>query len=146
VLEPGLPDSSYIPTFLHQIERLARGTHNEILLIRPKPVVKRSPADKATVNDETGEIVHTPAGAEEAEPAPAVPYDFVPIELRIEGTYWTVIDFLEELQRFPKMIAVNDISFSPSQGRVQPGYSPNLTTTMQLTAVVTKGGSDGGSA
>jgi hypothetical protein len=50
------------------------------------------------------------------------------------------------LQRFPKMIAVNDISFSPNQGGIGSGQSPNLTATMDLTAVVTKGGSDGRSA
>ncbi len=75
-----------------------------------------------------------------------MPYDFVPIELRIQGTYWTVIDFLDELQRFPKMIAVNDISFSPNQGGIGSGRSPRLTASMELTAVVTKGGSDGRSA
>lgn len=146
VLEPALPDSAYIPTFLNQIERLARETRNDILLIRPKPPVKRSAADAVTVNDETGEIVHNPNAAGQAAQPAALPYDFVPIELRIEGTYWTVIDFLEKLKQFPKMIAVNDISFSPTQGRAEPGRSPDLTAAMELTAVVTKGDSDGGSA
>ncbi len=146
VLEPALPDSAYIPTFLRQIENLATGTQNEILLIRPKAPIKRSPADSAVqINDETGEIVKTEGQPAEAAPPP-MPYDFVPIELRIQGTYWTVIDFLDELQRFPKMIAVNDISFSPNQGGIGSGRSPRLTASMELTAVVTKGGSDGRSA
>lgn len=144
VLEPALPDSAYIPTFLHQIESLASGTRNDILLIRPKPPIKRSAADSAVkINDETGEITRE-ALPEGAAPAPPpMPYDFVPIELRVQGTYWTVIDFLDELQRFPKMIAVNDISFSPNQGGLDSGRSPNLTASMELTAVVTKGDSDG---
>ena len=150
VLEPGLPDSAYIPTFLRQIESLASGTRNDILLIRPKPAIKRSAADSAVavkINDETGEIIRDEAQAAGAAPAPPpMPYDFVPIELRVQGTYWTVIDFLAELQRFPKMIAVNDISFSPNQGGLNSGRSPNLTASMELTAVVTKGGSDGRSA
>ncbi|MCJ7752270.1 MAG: type 4a pilus biogenesis protein PilO [Armatimonadetes bacterium] len=148
VLEPGLPDSAYIPTFLRQIESLASGTRNDILLIRPKPAIKQSAADSAvSINNETGEIIkdaEKPAGA--APAPPPMPYDFVPIELRVQGTYWTVIDFLAELQRFPKMIAVNDISFSPNQGGLDSGRSPNLTASMELTAVVTKGGSDGRSA
>ena len=144
VLEPGLPDSAYIPTFLHQIESLASGTRNDILLIRPKPAIKRSAADSAVkINDETGAIIEDAGQPEEAAPPPPMPYDFVPIELRVQGTYWTVIDFLAELQRFPKMIAVNDISFSPNQGGLVSGRSPNLTASMELTAVVTKGGSDG---
>jgi Tfp pilus assembly protein PilO len=152
VLEPALPDSAYIPTFLRQIENLATGTQNDILLIRPKPAIKRSAADAAVkINDETGEIVKNdkngpaPAAGAPAAP-PALPYDFVPIELRVQGTYWTVTAFLDQLQRFPKMIAVNDISFSPSQAGADSGTSPKLTAAMELTAVVMKGGSDGKSA
>jgi len=148
VLEPYLPTSAYIPTFLRQIENLATGTKNDILMIRPKPAVKRSAADAAVkINDETGEVVkNKPAVGAAPPPPPQLPYDFVPIELRVNGTYWTIISFLAQLQRFPKMIAVNDISFSPNQGGQGSGNSPSLTATMDLTAVVMKGGSDGNSA
>lgn len=141
VLEPSLPDSAYIPTFLRQIEGLATGTDNAILMIRPKPVVQRASVPTATINNETGKIVHGAPVAEAAQ-APVFPYDFVPIELRLDGTYWTAIDFLSELQKFPKMIAVNDISFSPTQTAMTTSRSPRLTATMELTAVVTKGGDD----
>ena len=141
VLEPSLPDSAYIPTFLRQIEGLATGTHNNILMIRPKPSVQGSSGPAVTINDETGAIIHGQPGAD-VPPAPMMPYDFIPIELRLEGTYWTVIDFLAELQKFPKMIAVNDIAFSPTQAGVTARQSPRLTVTMGLTAVVTKGGND----
>jgi Tfp pilus assembly protein PilO len=142
VLEPALPDSAYIPTFLRQIEGLATGTRNNILMIRPKPAVQRGgSAPTTTINDETGAIVKAEGGGGTPAPA-ALPYDFVPIELRLEGTYWTAIDFLSELQKFPKMIAVNDISFSPDQSRLGAGQSPRLTATMDLTAVVTKGGNN----
>ncbi len=145
VLEPALPDSAYIPTFLRQIESLAAGTRNDILLIRPKAAIKRSAADAAVqINNETGQIVRNNEGQPQAPPQ--LPYDFVPIELRLQGTYWTVIDFLAELQQFPKMIAVNDISFSPTHGAITSGPSPSLMASMELTAVVTKGGSDGRSA
>jgi len=141
VLEPALPDSAYIPTFLRQIENLARQTNNGILMIRPKPAIRRSAADSVKINDETGEINKNQSGGTEAAPAP-MPYDFVPIELKLQGTYWTVIDFLAALQQFPKMIAVNDISFRPKSGGADSMASPSLTATMGLTAVVTKGGSD----
>ena len=141
VLEPSLPDSAYIPTFLRQIEGLATGTQNNILMIRPKPAIQRAAAPTTTINDETGEIVKIEGEAAAPKPAP-LPYDFVPIELRLEGTYWTAIDFLAELQKFPKMIAVNDVSFSPDLSKLGAGQSPRLTATMDLTAVVTKGGND----
>jgi Tfp pilus assembly protein PilO len=151
VLEPGLPNAAYIPTFLRQIEGLAIGTNNDIQLIRPKPAVKSSAAKSAVkINDETGEVVKEKKGATSGEETeklePKLPYDFVPIELRLQGTYWTVISFLTELQQFPKMIAVNDISFTPNQSGMDPGRSPNLTASMELTAVLTKGDDDGRSA
>jgi Tfp pilus assembly protein PilO len=153
VLEPTLPNAAYIPTFLRQIEGLAIGTNNDILLIRPKPAIKKTAANSAVkINNETGEVVKEKpgagsdgAGATEEKP-PELPYDFVPIELRVQGTYWTVIGFLSELQRFPKMIAANDVSFSPTQAGKEGERSPTLTASMELTAVVTKGGSDGRSA
>jgi len=40
------------------------------------------------------------------------------------------------------MIAVNDISFSPTQAGISARLSPKLTATMDLTAVVTKGGNN----
>jgi len=150
VLEPALPDSAYIPTFLRQIEGLATGTRNTIIGIRPKPVTRSPAAASASaveINNETGEITQAADQAGPAGPAgPAVqplPYDYVPIELKLEGTYWTVIDFLEELQQFPKMIAVNDVGFYPSQAGADARQSPDLAATMELTAVVTKGGNDG---
>ena len=147
VLEPALPDSAYIPTFLRQIEGLATGTNNTILMIRPKASVQRAPGPTATINDETGEITQSKEQAESSGEAAAMPYDFVPIELRLEGTYWTVIDFLAALQKFPKMIAANDIAFSPTQGGAAGAQrSPKLTATMDLTAVVTKGDKDAKSA
>jgi Tfp pilus assembly protein PilO len=142
VLEPALPDSAYVPTFLRQIERLATDTRNRILMIRPKPAIERRPSGPTTtINDETGEIIQSSTEAQAAEQV-SMPYDYVPIELRLEGTYWTVIDFLAELQRFPKMIAVNDMAFDPTSGGINAQRSPQLTATMGLTAVVTKGEHD----
>jgi Tfp pilus assembly protein PilO len=146
VLEPGLPDSAYIPTFLRQIENLAGETKNAILLIRPKPTIRRSAADAVTINDETGEIVQNAPSGAPAEQTPTMPYDFRPIELRMEGTYWTMVGFLEQLRQFPKMIAVNDVSFSPRHDTGQCSRSPDLTATMELTAVILKGDEDGRSA
>ncbi len=142
VLEPALPDSAYIPTFLRQIEGLATNTRNQILMIRPKPVSPAAGAEapKAAINDETGEIVEKKGGAPgESAPQTSTPYDQIPIELRLQGGYWTVIDFLTELRRFPKMIAVNDVGFDPTGGMGQQP-SPQLTVNMALTAVATKKG------
>jgi len=153
VLEPALPDSAYMPTFLRQIERLAAETNNRIVMIRPKArTATQAPSDKQ-INNETGEIIPTTAeGGKAAKPGeatptpePALPYDYSSIDLKVDGTYSTIIGFLQELQQFPKMIAVNDIGFAPKQAGKEMQRSPELTATMGLTAVVTKGGKDGAS-
>jgi Tfp pilus assembly protein PilO len=143
VLEPALPDSAYIPTFLRQLENLAIGTHNRIIMIRPKQQNETTKKRNVNINDETGEVASGGAAnttpGQQAASKPKLPYDQVPIEVKVQGSYWTVIDFLAELQRFPKMIAANDIDFSPELQRMGVQQSSSLTVTLALTAVVTKG-------
>lgn len=157
ILEPTLPSRAYIPTFLRQIENLAAGTANGIVSIRPQEKKKTATAKKATkINSETGEVIKdddksksggkdggkaesgtggAASKGEEAEQKPSLPYGFVPIELQIQGTYWTQIEFLKQLQRFPKMIAVNSVGFSPD---LRSGTAHSLTAVMDLTAVVSE--------
>lgn len=154
VLEPTLPDSAYMPTFLRQIERLATGTNNRIVAIRPKAKPAASSGSSVKVNNETGEVTK-PGTAEEkeqdntkknqqtADAKSRIPYDYSPIELKVEGTYSTILSFLSELQRFPKMIAANDISFAPKLQGQQMQRAPELTATMDLIAVITKGVKNG---
>jgi Tfp pilus assembly protein PilO len=153
VLEPALPDSAYIPTFLRQIENLAVGTSNQIVAIRPRPEIKpgKGKGQGAQINDETGDVVQgevepSGAGAKEGGEAPKLPYRFIPIEVKTEGTYWTAVDFLRELQRFPKMIAVNNVAFAPKAGgRGSATDRQDLVTSMDMLAVVatTKGRTNG---
>jgi len=63
------------------------------------------------------------------------PYERMPIEMQLQGRYWTMVSFLDHLDRFPKMIAVNDISFSPSGGQKKSAISSRL----QLIALVYEG-------
>lgn len=155
VLEPALPDSAYIPTFLRQIENLALGTQNQILGIRPRPeIVPGKDTKGVQINDETGDVVQgeqegpsaPSAGTKSPAAAPKLPYRFIPIVVKTEGTYWTAVDFLRELQRFPKMIAVNNVAFAPkSGGRDSAADRRVLVTTMDMLAVVatTKGKTNG---
>lgn len=145
-LEPSLPDSAYIPTFLRQIEILATNTGNEITTIRPKPLAVKPREQGKEIDDETGELIKgaTKEVAKAGEPQkPKLPYDLVPIELKLKGTYDTALSFLAELQRFPKMIAVNDIMFQPDNAAKKKSRIPALAIQMDLTAVVTKGGTSG---
>jgi len=153
-LEPSLPDAAYIPTFLKQIENLATGTGNDILEIRPKAKQKtaKTTGGAVKINSETGEVVKSTEtgkkeenakGAKDKE-APELPYEFLPIELKMGGTYATAVEFLAALQRFPKMIATNNLSFSPQASQENVYLSPRLTATVELLAVVAKKGDESG--
>jgi Tfp pilus assembly protein PilO len=155
VLEPSLPDNTYMPTFLRQIERLAITTSNRIVSIKPKNKPSGPKGDAVKVNDETGEVMKPDTAAEKADDKgqkskaakdtkSRIPYDYSSIELKVDGTYGTILAFLAELQKFPKMIAANDISFTPKNGPGdQTQRSPDLTATMDLTAIITKGAKNG---
>ncbi len=150
VLEPSLPDAAYIPTFLRQIENLAAKTNNQILMIRPKEQEKKKPGKAVKINNETGEVIkedsskNKKAGSgkgDQAEEEPKLPYDKSDIELKIKGTYWSVVSFLDELQKFPKLISVNDLAFSPERGGgSDQGPNAEIDATLSLTAVIMKGG------
>jgi Tfp pilus assembly protein PilO len=152
-LEPSLPDAAYVPTFLKQIENLATSTGNEILMIRPKPKQKTAQAKgggAVAINSETGEVTKSggeatakETGPKESEP-PKLPYEFVPIEVKLGGTYSSAIDFLAALQRFPKMIAVNNLSFAPQPSQEFEYFSPRLTASLEMLAVVAKKGDKDG--
>jgi len=155
-LEKPLPDAAYIPTFLQQIEVWAVETHNQIVMIRPKKKLTKvnEKAGGVKMNNETGEIVKEEEQAadsgEKKDTAKKevakqeLPYDFIPIELKMEGTYWTTLEFLKQMQRFPKMIAVNTVSFAPRATLVEAdSRSSVMTINFELMAVVMKGAKDG---
>ncbi len=59
-LEKPLPTAAYIPTFLAQIENLARETNNDISVIRPREPEKTAASagnNDVKINNETGEVV-----------------------------------------------------------------------------------------
>jgi Tfp pilus assembly protein PilO len=116
-LETGLPTGAYVPTFLKQIESLAWNTGNQIAGV--KPVVNLSQPQPQAQKKQVG----------------SCPYERMPIEMQLQGRYWTMVSFLDHLDRFPKMIAVNDISFSPSGGQKKSAISSRL----QLIALVYEG-------
>jgi len=78
-------------------------------------------------------------GADSKTKEPKLPYDFSAIEFKINGTYWSTVSFLTALQRFPKMIAVNNVSFQPQTRSAEVAGTPRLATSMDLVAVVSKG-------
>lgn len=135
ILEPALPTYAYVPTLVRQLEWLANETHNKLDGIKPQPSRQKPQAQKSESESQ---------GKKSGEEAPAVkepsvPYDSVDIDVELQGTYWSTIKFLESLQKFPKMIAVNEMVIRPSCTPTMAA-SPDLKVQIAIKAVVTKGG------
>jgi Tfp pilus assembly protein PilO len=145
VLEPSLPTYAYVPTLLRQLEHLAQDTGNKIDSIKPQRaranVKQKKPEPGSEVDgDEPGQQAGQKPGEEApAAEEPVVPYDPLDIDVEIQGTYWTTIKFLEQLQAFPKMLAVNEMSLRPpcAAGTVA---SPRLNVKIAVKALVIKRG------
>jgi len=134
VLEPTLATYAYIPTFLRQIEKLAQDTSNQVAGVKPLPLIAQTPAPAA--NEQGQEGAAAPGKAE--QPAAVKLYDRVPIEFNLTGHYWRAVAFLERLSKFPKMLAVDDVSLTPT-GQPQGLTAPELRVKMTLLALIQKG-------
>jgi len=141
VLEPTLPTYAYIPTFLRQIEKLANDTDNKVAGVKPLPLLQRTPAPAPGAAAAAGGAAPAQAapGAEPAQKTLAAErYDRVPIEFSLNGDYWQTVSFLERLSKFPKMLAVDDISLTPT-GQPEGLTAPDLRVKMNLLALIQKG-------
>jgi len=140
VLEPALPTYAYVPTFLRQIEKLAQDTSNKVAGVKPLPLLERIPTPAPTeAEGGKGGSEKGKAAAEAAQqPLAAQLYDRVPIEFNLSGEYWQTVRFLERLSKFPKMLAVDDISLTPA-GQASGLKAPDLRVTMNLLALIQKG-------
>ncbi|KPJ64801.1 hypothetical protein AMK68_00500 [candidate division KD3-62 bacterium DG_56] len=140
ILEPTLPTYAYVPTLVRQLERLTNETDNKLDGIKPQPSRDKQ-KDKAAQSelDSEPQSNGNKGDEEAAAKEPTLPYDSVDIDVELQGTYWTTVKFLEYLQKFPKMIAVNEMVIRPSCTPT-PAASPKLKVQIAIKAVVTKGG------
>jgi len=138
VLEPTLPTYAYVPTFLRQIERLALDTSNKVSGVKPLPLLERAPVPAPAQGESGANGAAKPATPAEKEPSAIDMYDRVPIEFNLSGEYWQTVRFLERLSKFPKMLAVDDISLTPVNQAVGL-RAPDLRVKMNLLALIQKG-------
>ena len=145
VLEPSLPTYAYVPTFLKQIEALATDTDNAVDGVRPQPraaapAPARPPTEgKGEAGAKAGPPGVQPQTAQSVEEA----YDRLPIEISLTGGYWDTAQFLSDLATFPKMIAVNDMQFTPTSGAASlTRGAPDLQVKVNLLALIYKGGEE----
>jgi Tfp pilus assembly protein PilO len=111
-LEQGVPEMAYVPTMLKELEAVGKTNGLEILGVRPMPKQAVAPKDK------------------DAKPVRKA-YTELDIEVRCRGSYRSVMNFVNALQTFPKIVAARTVSLSPKQDFSSFG-APKLEVTVEL--------------
>lgn len=114
-LETKLPSSREIPVLLVQLEEAVRESRAKLTLIRPGPLQAPTPAQPPR------------AGQQQAQPEQPQ-YQSFTVELGAEGDYVALVDFLQRLQNFPRLMVLSDFRMTPitQEGR-PPGSFLGLT-------------------
>lgn len=124
-LERGVPPKAYIPTMMTELESLGKTNKIEVLGVRPLPK-KATAAPKKT---EDGKVVAPPAK----------PYEEQDLEVKGTGEYMDVLAFLTALERFPKIVKVNQVTLIPKQDFKNPGKTTGrLDIAVELRAYLFK--------
>jgi len=115
-LEVGVQDYAYVPTMLSELDKLGRASGIAVVGVRPMP----KQASKK--------------GATDTESTKKKPYDELDIEVKGEGSYRSVMNFVEALGKFPKIVAARTVALSP---KTTPGQtSTTLDVTIDLRAYI----------
>jgi Tfp pilus assembly protein PilO len=136
-LEPGVsPDrkSTYLPTLLKQIQKLADDNHVKLEQLNPGTTkVASNVPPPATPTGSTPSN-----GAPAAPAAPPAPTQVeVPISIRLVGTFPRLMAFIDGLKSFPKVINIVSMQLQPRLSADNPAnVSPELGITMEATATV----------
>lgn len=148
-LESSVSTQAYVPTMLKQLEYLGKSVNLKVLSVRPQPVAETqstrtlsSGAQAANGNVEGASQEKQDASnpnAAAAQKKETKPYDELPVEIEVAGSYMNALDFLYRLTSFPKIISVNSLQVSPT-GQTEPLRSPDLDIKLSVTAFVFKTG------
>jgi Tfp pilus assembly protein PilO len=140
-LEKSVSDAAYVPTLLKQIEDLAASTHNKVLSVRPdggssgpsKIQQRRDPEAQAK-----GEASKKDEDKKEAQPT--APYTPMAIKISLTGGFKSTQEFIQRLNRFPKIVAVDEVQIRPHAANKSsaPTSAPLLDIELRITAFVMK--------
>ncbi len=108
-LENGVSKAAYVPTLLKQLEDLAKSTKNRVVGVRPQVVqeaqnrmeARRDPDAKDGEGDKSKKV-------EKPEP-----YTRLSIEVNLIGDYRSAQQFVQRLNRFPKILSVDELQLQP---------------------------------
>jgi Tfp pilus assembly protein PilO len=116
-LEAGVQDYAYVPTMLSELEKLGKASGINVTGVRPtvKPPSPKKEGD-------------------ELKPKKKKAYDELDIEVKGRGTYRSVLNFIQAMGRFPKIVAARTVELAP---RTDPGQTTaELNVTINLRAYV----------
>ncbi len=120
-LEGKLPPAREIPALLVQLEQAVRQSRARITLVRPGPLTAPSPP---------------PGQRPGGQQAPQVPaYQQFSVELGAQGEFEALVDFLQRLQNFPRLLVLSDVRISPAS-QAGPGRRPLLQLSVRATTYV----------
>ena len=94
-LEAGVPDVAYVPTLMKELEEV--GERNNIKVIGVRPVIQ------AFMSGASGGSLKSKD------------YEEIEIEIKGRGRYEDIKNFLDDLEQFPKVIAVKTIGIEPQR-------------------------------
>lgn len=123
-LEQGVPPLAYIPTMMTEIEDLGRKNQIQVLGVRPLPPKFTPPPRK----NEKGEVL---------PPAPR-PYEEQDLEIKGTGEYLNVLAFVSAIERFPKIVKVQQITLVPKSDTRSGQQTSTLEITIELRAFLFK--------
>jgi len=140
-LEEGVSDATYVPTMLKQLEQLAISTNNKVNAVRPQIIVQApTKLDQRRDPEAQAKGEKAKPGDKKEEKKKEEPYTPLTIQVSVVGSYRSVQEFTDRLQRFPKIMAVEKLALIPYNGAdVKQGErSDKLSVEMELTAFIMK--------
>ncbi|MDR7400375.1 MAG: type 4a pilus biogenesis protein PilO, partial [Armatimonadota bacterium] len=122
-LETKLPSRRDIPVLLVQLEEAIRQSRAKVTLVRPGPL-QAPPAHQPQARGGGGQ-----QQAQPEQPA----YQSFTVELGAEGDYVALVDFLQRLHNFPRLMVVSDFRMTSVAQEGRPpgtvlGLSVRATT------------------
>jgi hypothetical protein len=138
-LEPGVSSAAFVPTLLKQLEALATQTQNRVVGVRPQ-IVAQGPSKIEQRRDPDAQAKGEANGSgDKKEKAPVEePYTRLEIEVNLQGKFASAQRFVDQLMRFPKIVAVDQMSIHPKPAgeKDEPGL---LEIQLKVTAFIMKG-------
>ncbi|MGE0002549.1 MAG: type 4a pilus biogenesis protein PilO [Fimbriimonadaceae bacterium] len=120
-LEMGVPSIAYVPTLLTELEQLGKANELEVIGVRP-------------VLD--AEQKQTKREGEKSLSKQDKAYEEINIDFIGRGSYGHVLQTVNALQKFPKIIAVKTISITPKREVNNLAAKPNLEAVVRVKAFV----------